>query len=223
MRSELDARIDGLRSEMALMRSELEARIEEVRSSLDAKIEGVRSDLNGCSNAKFNFGFGLLRGLSLGPRRDRVAQSQQADHCVTGDRQRATGSARVCGSGAAPKPTRRPWLETPLPSRPDQFRPPRIDGTGAVRVVLYAGAVPRRVCREFAIRPVDPGRGPPKRAVPRMPAWSRAGPPKASTRFPCACCMRLFTIICIAGYPTALHRPSRRTSSQRQSTAGGQG
>ena len=59
MRSELEARIEGLRSEMALMRSELEARIEEVRSSLDAKIESVRSDLRAL-NAKFNFGFGLL-------------------------------------------------------------------------------------------------------------------------------------------------------------------
>ena len=62
VRSEMEARIEGVRSEMALMRSELEARIEEVRSSLDAKIEGVRSDLKAL-NAKFNFGFGLLAAL----------------------------------------------------------------------------------------------------------------------------------------------------------------
>ncbi len=66
MRSGLDARIQGVRSEMALMRSELEARIEGVRSEmalmrseLEARIEGVRSDLKAL-NAKFNFGFGLL-------------------------------------------------------------------------------------------------------------------------------------------------------------------
>ena len=62
VRSKLEARIEGVRSEMALMRSELEARIEEVRSSLDAKIEGVRSDLKAL-NSKFNFGFGLLVAL----------------------------------------------------------------------------------------------------------------------------------------------------------------
>ena len=47
--------------------------LEEVRSSLDAKIQGVRSDLKAL-NAKFNFGFGLLAallvaiiGILLGP------------------------------------------------------------------------------------------------------------------------------------------------------------
>ena len=59
VQGDLDTGFRGVRSEMALMRSELEARIEEVRSSLDAKIEGVRSDLKAL-NAKFNFGFGLL-------------------------------------------------------------------------------------------------------------------------------------------------------------------
>ena len=66
MRSELEARIEGVRSD-------LEARIEEVRSSLDAQIEGVRSDLKAL-NSKFNFGFGLLAamvaaiiGILLGP------------------------------------------------------------------------------------------------------------------------------------------------------------
>ena len=84
VQSDLDAGFQGMRSEMALMRSELEARIEgvrselearieEVRSSLDARIEDVRSDLKAL-NSKFNFGFGLLVallvaviGILLGP------------------------------------------------------------------------------------------------------------------------------------------------------------
>ena len=73
MRSELEARIGGVRSEMALMRSELEARIGGVRSEMAL----MRSDLEGAIkalNSKFNFGFGLLAallvaviGILLGP------------------------------------------------------------------------------------------------------------------------------------------------------------
>ena len=62
VRSEMEARIEGVRSEMALMRSDLEARIEGVRS----EIALVRSDLEGAIkalNSKFNFGFGLLAAL----------------------------------------------------------------------------------------------------------------------------------------------------------------
>ena len=95
VQSDLDAGFGGVRSEMALMRSELEARIEGVRSELEARIEGVRSelalmrselearidgvrsDLEGAIkalNSKINFGFGVLAallaaiiGILLGP------------------------------------------------------------------------------------------------------------------------------------------------------------
>ena len=59
VQSDLDTGFQGVRSEMALMRSELEARIGEVRSELEAKIGDVRSDLKAL-NTKFNLGFGLL-------------------------------------------------------------------------------------------------------------------------------------------------------------------
>ena len=63
VQSDLDTGFQGVRSEMALMRSELEAgigaRIGEVRSELEAKIGDVRSDLKEL-NTKFNLGFGLL-------------------------------------------------------------------------------------------------------------------------------------------------------------------
>ena len=77
----------------------------------------------------------LLLVASLGPRRDRVAQSQPADHCFTGDRQRSTGSGRICGSGAAPKPRniggsrRGPDEAGPLP-------PTHIDGWAPLRSPL---------------------------------------------------------------------------------------
>ena len=59
VQSDLDTGFQGVRSEMALMRSELEARIGEVRSELEAKIGDVRSDLKAL-NTKFNLGFGML-------------------------------------------------------------------------------------------------------------------------------------------------------------------
>ena len=66
VQSDLDAGFQGIRSEMALMRTNLEARIDGVRSDL----EGVIKELD----SKINFGFGLLAallpaviGILLGP------------------------------------------------------------------------------------------------------------------------------------------------------------
>lgn len=70
MRSDLEGKIDGVRSDLKVVRSDLEAKIEDVRSEikvvrsdLDAKIESARSDIRALS-AKLNL-FGLGVGLTL--------------------------------------------------------------------------------------------------------------------------------------------------------------
>ncbi len=63
VRKDLDAGFDGVRSEIALTRSNLEADIDATRSNLDARIDSVRAEialLRTEFNTKFNWGFGLM-------------------------------------------------------------------------------------------------------------------------------------------------------------------
>ena len=187
VQGDLDTGFQGVRSEMVLMRSGLDARIQGVRSELEARIEGVRAEMalmrlrarsqdrwralrpQG-AQCEVQLRLRIVGGLSLGPRRDRVAESQQADHCATGDRQRSTHSTRVCGTGAAPNPR----------DAHDSRRRPRRARTGSAHPALM-GQAPRRSPLRW--RPW-PGRGRPGNRfrpvsnscpVPGMHAWSRRG------------------------------------------------